>query len=120
MQVCLVLDTLYNIPSKVVHMPNLKNLIENKKTFINHFENCGSPVMMGGDKDCSSKCIVGVLCHEAEFYLLIVDPHFVGKAKKAEELIKKGYLYWKNVNDLNKDSFYNVCFPQTKFIIDNK
>lgn len=72
--------------------------------------------MMGGDKDCSSKGIVGVHQNEENTYLLIVDPHFVGKAKSTKQLIDTGYLYWKNIKDLDQHSFYNICFPQVRHV----
>lgn len=71
--------------------------------------------MMGGDKDCSSKCIVGLHIRNEDVYLLIVDPHFIGKAKSAEYLKNNNWVKWQNLNDFLDSSFYNLCFPQLKY-----
>ncbi|XP_066582896.1 probable Ufm1-specific protease 1 [Prorops nasuta] len=114
-EVCLVLEKLYNIPSKVIHVNigrTLKNYVHEIK---NHFERFRCPIMMGGDKDCSSKCIIGI--HFASdidnIYLLIVDPHFVGKALIKENL-HNNWVRWHNINEFLDSSFYNMCLPQVK------
>lgn len=88
------------------------NQIDNIKK---HFEEFGSPVMMGGDRDCSSKCIVGLHIGIGGVYLLIVDPHFVGKAKSAEQLSDDCWVKWQKLDDFVDSSFYNLCLPQLKY-----
>lgn len=71
-QVCLVLDNLYDIPCKILHVnkgDELKNIIDTLK---NHFQKFGSPVMMGGDIDCSSKGVMGIHVSDNDASLLIV------------------------------------------------
>lgn len=80
----------------------------------NHFKEFASPVMMGGDKDCSSKGIMGIHCGEKNIYLLVVDPHFVGRAKNAEKLANDCWLKWQNLTDFVDSSFYNLCLPQIR------
>lgn len=88
------------------------NQIDNIKK---HFKQFGSPIMMGGDKDCSSKCIAGLHVGIGGIYLLIVDPHFVGKAKSAEQLRNDCWVKWQKLDDFVDSSFYNFCLPQLKY-----
>ena len=59
---CLILDYLYDVPCKIIHAPALErngklhhSLFEHVDDVKNHFKKFGSPVMMGGDVDASSK-----------------------------------------------------------------
>lgn len=100
-----------------MHVPNGKALRDQVPVIRNHFEEFGSPIMMGGDRDCSSKCVVGI--HESieNTYLLIVDPHFVGKAKGTEQLENYQWVKWQNLDNFVDSSFYNLCLPQIKYIL---
>lgn len=111
-QVCLVLDERYGIPSKIIHVSSGKNLEEQVPILKKHFEQFGSPIMMGGDEDCSSKGIVGIHVGKENTYLLVVDPHFVGRARSPEQLQRSDWVKWQNLNDFIDSSFYNLCLPQ--------
>lgn len=111
----IVLNQLYETLSKIIHIPSGKGLIDQVDNIKRHLEQFGSPIMMGGDRDCSSKCIVGLHIGSGSIYLLIVDPHFVGKAKGAEHLRKDRWVKWQNLNDFVDSSFYNLCLPQLKY-----
>lgn len=110
-----VINQLYDVLSKIIHVSSGKGLIEQVDNIKRHLEQFGSPIMMGGDMDCSSKCIVGLHVGNGSVYLLIVDPHFVGKAKSAEHLKKDQWVKWQNLNDFIDSSFYNLCLPQLKY-----
>ncbi|XP_022049719.2 inactive Ufm1-specific protease 1 [Acanthochromis polyacanthus] len=111
----LVLDYFYDIPCKLVHVRG--GGIELEKVAVEelhqHFEKHGSPVMMGGDRDNSSKGILGVWTGDKGSYLLIVDPHYYGCELERMELQKRGWVAWKRVSSLDQSSFYNLCMPQT-------
>ncbi|KAI5636088.1 peptidase family c78 domain-containing protein [Phthorimaea operculella] len=113
-EVCLVIDKLYDIPCKILHVnkgDELKNIVETLKT---HFERFGSPVMMGGDIDCSSKGVMGIRTDGNNASLLIVDPHYVGREQTREFLHNKGWVKWQALKDFLDSSFYNLCLPQVK------
>ncbi|CAF4809613.1 unnamed protein product [Pieris macdunnoughi] len=113
-EVCLVIDRLYDIPCKIIHVnkkESLENIVEVLK---DHFIRFGSPVMMGGDVDCSSKGIMGIYVNGAESSLLIVDPHYVGKEQTNHFLQNKGWVKWQPLKDFLSSSFYNLCLPQTR------
>ncbi|XP_049877215.1 ufm1-specific protease 2 [Pectinophora gossypiella] len=113
-EVCLVIDKLFDIPCKMLHVnkgDELKNIVEQLKT---HFDKFGSPVMMGGDVDCSSKGVMGIRVDGNNASLLIVDPHYVGKEHTKEFLHHKGWIKWQPLNEFLTSSFYNLCLPQIK------
>ncbi|XP_014474432.1 PREDICTED: ufm1-specific protease 1 [Dinoponera quadriceps] len=119
-EVSVVLNQLYDILSKIIHVSSGRQLIDQVDNIKKHFEQFGSPIMMGGDKDCSSKCIVGLHAGSKGVYLLIVDPHFVGKAKNAGQLRNDRWVKWQNLNNFVDSSFYNLCLPQLKYRLCNK
>ncbi|KYQ51702.1 Ufm1-specific protease 1 [Trachymyrmex zeteki] len=114
-EVSIVLNQLYEALSKIIYVSSGKGLIDQVDKIKRHFEQFGSPIMMGGDKDCSSKCIVGLHVGKGGVYLLIVDPHFVGQAKNAKHLMNDQWVKWQNLDDFVDSSFYNLCLPQLKY-----
>lgn len=108
----MVLDELYKIVSKIIHIQSGKELINYVNVLKDHFEQKGCPIMMGGDRDCSSKGIVGIHFGEKEIYLLVVDPHFLGRAKSIDQLQNDHWIKWQNLKEFVDSSFYNLCLPQ--------
>lgn len=76
-----VLDSLYDIPSKILHLGKGEDLRGQLTTLAEHFRGKGSPVMMGGETDVSSKGIMGVCQGEREAYLLVVVSKGVNGSK---------------------------------------
>ena len=73
-EVCLIVDKIFDIPCKILHVPKGNLLADHLPTLIQHFEKFGSPIMMGGDIDASSKGIFGVAQDKNDsFYLLVID-----------------------------------------------
>ncbi|XP_072165068.1 ufm1-specific protease 1-like isoform X1 [Diadema setosum] len=110
-EVALCLDFFHDVAGKILHVKSgdeLKSLVPD---LLNHFETKGTPVMMGGDTDASSKGILGVCVGSEATYLLVLDPHFVGEASM-EELVQKKWVSWKRVDSFETSSFYNMCLPQ--------
>lgn len=60
------------MPSKIIHVKKGDALESVVESLCSHFEKFGSPVMMGGDVDCSSKGVVGVHSDGDNSELLIV------------------------------------------------
>ncbi|XP_026763477.2 uncharacterized protein LOC113521977 [Galleria mellonella] len=113
-EVCLVIDKLYDVPCKIVHVNKGDELQKIVEVLVTHFKTFGSPVMMGGDVDCSSKGIMGIRLGERDASLLIVDPHYVGREQTKEFLFNKGWVKWQPLQDFLSSSFYNLCLPQVK------
>ena len=73
LKICLVMDQLFEIPCKILHCPSGKDLITSVFPKLEqHFQNFACPVMMGGDRDASSKGILGTCISENEPHLLIL------------------------------------------------
>ncbi|XP_037832529.1 inactive Ufm1-specific protease 1 [Kryptolebias marmoratus] len=111
----LVLDSFCDVPCKVVHVRGGGAELEQVavEELHQHFDKHGSPAMMGGDRDSSSKGILGVCTGDKGSYLLIVDPHYYGCKVEKTELQRRGWVAWKRVSSLDQSSFYNLCLPQT-------
>lgn len=71
-QLCLVIDKLYDIPCKIVHVNKGKELNSIVQTLITHFSTFGSPIMMGGDIDASSKGVMGIRVGDDASLLIVV------------------------------------------------
>lgn len=111
----LVLDYFYGVPCKVVHIRGGGAELEQVAVteLHQHFEKHGSPVMMGGDRDNSSKGILGVCTGDKGSFLLVIDPHYCGCPLEKTELQSHRWVAWKKVSSLDRSSFYNLCMPQT-------
>ncbi|KAK2860328.1 hypothetical protein Q7C36_004494 [Tachysurus vachellii] len=113
-EAALVLDQMYDVPCRLVHVRSGTTELEQAAQDLHlHFLTHGSPVMMGGDRDNSSKCILGVCTGKEGSYLLIMDPHYYGSVLDKEFLQKNGWVAWRRVQSLDLSSFYNLCLPQT-------
>ena len=114
-EACLVLDYFYDVPCKMVHIRGGEAELEHVavEELHQHFEKHRSPVMMGGERDNSSKGILGVCTGDKGSYLLVVDPHYYGCQLEKTELQRRGWVEWKRVSSLDQTSFYNLCMPRT-------
>ncbi|XP_021208437.1 probable Ufm1-specific protease 1 [Bombyx mori] len=113
-EVCLVIDKLFDVPCKIIHInkgDDLKTIVD---ALVKHFIEYSSPVMMGGDVDCSSKGIMGIHIGDHGASLLVVDPHYVGKQPRKNYLQDHGWVKWQPLHDFLSSSFYNLCLPQVK------
>nr|XP_057924597.1 inactive Ufm1-specific protease 1 [Doryrhamphus excisus]XP_057924598.1 inactive Ufm1-specific protease 1 [Doryrhamphus excisus] len=111
----LVLDYFYNVSCKLVHVRGGGLELEDVavKALHQHLDKHRCPVMMGGDRDNSSKGIFGVCTGNSGSYLLVVDPHYYGGTLERAEAQRQGWAAWKSVSSLDQSSFYNLCLPQT-------
>ncbi|XP_067632974.1 probable Ufm1-specific protease 1 [Eurosta solidaginis] len=113
-EVFYVLDMLYDVVCKIIHIAYHEDLKRYASVLKKYFEDYGGLVMMGGDKDAGSKGVAGIHICGNQVYLLVIDPHFVGKLNSAEELVERGYIRWQHTSEFVDSSFYNLCLPQLK------
>ncbi|XP_002157577.1 ufm1-specific protease 1 [Hydra vulgaris] len=108
----LIIDTLYKISCKILHVSCGKELYKVIEILKDHFQNTGSPIMMGGDIDCGSKTILGICHKEDDWWLLVLDPHFSKmKVYNKKQLQDESCVYWKHLSTFDDSSFYNFCIP---------
>jgi len=107
----LTLDQLYQVACKIIHVQSGKNIVEQVDPLSRHFESIGSPLMMGGDTDASSKGILGICGNDSNTYLLVLDPHLSKPPCDAASVQMQGFCRWVSVNDFMDSSFYNFCLP---------
>ncbi|XP_064181687.1 inactive Ufm1-specific protease 1 [Anguilla rostrata] len=113
-EAALALDHLYDVPCKIVHArKGGSELAGVAEELHRHFQTQGCPVMMGGDRDNSSKGIVGVSTGARGSHLLVIDPHYRGPPLDRESAQRLRWVSWKKVESLDHSSFYNLCLPQT-------
>ena len=81
--------------------------------FKNHFQEIGSPIMIGGG--VLAYTLLGVIINEeqpekSEF--LILDPHYKGKEDlKNIQNPKNKAIYWSTYKIFKSNEFYNFCCP---------
>lgn len=127
-EAAIVIDSLFDIPCKVVHAAS-GQLNEHLETLNEHFKLNKSPIMMGGDIDNGSKCVLGIASTRENLddsdcvYFLVADPHCTRKSNEQddrfkERLIYEEFLAWKPIKLFQSSgSFYNFCLPQTKSLL---
>ncbi|XP_066265816.1 ufm1-specific protease 1-like [Branchiostoma lanceolatum] len=113
-EVGLCIDYFYDVPCRIVHINSGREIPDKIPELTEHFRSIGSPVMMGGDTDNSSKGIFGVCGAGNDAHLLIVDPHYHGTVQDPLALQQDGWVKWQHVREFKSDSFYNLCLPLYK------
>lgn len=99
---------------RILHIPKGKFGDDHIHAISNHFDFVGSPIMMGGCLDNSSKALLALCLHPpGAAAFLVCDPHLYLKDREPtmEEICEGGWLKWRNVDDLNETNFYNLCLP---------
>ncbi|KAA0193041.1 Ubiquitin-fold modifier-1 (Ufm1) specific protease (UfSP), partial [Fasciolopsis buskii] len=98
---------------RLLHVP--KGSFTGKQLDIlrNHFIDVGSPVMMGGCEDSSSKGVLAIRESLCKTELLICDPHLhnSGEEPSLQEVCSKGWIKWQDTTELREHAFYNLCLP---------
>ncbi|XP_037525538.1 inactive Ufm1-specific protease 1 isoform X2 [Rhipicephalus sanguineus] len=118
-EVFLCLDHFYQVPCRILHASTGGQVAHHIDTLLRHFEQQGSPVMMGGDSDASSKGVLGVCqTSSGESHLLVLDPHWYRNDAKhgllagaKAHLQQDGWISWRSLGSLMESSFYNLCLP---------
>ncbi|XP_031195559.1 ufm1-specific protease 2 isoform X2 [Mastomys coucha] len=110
-EVQLVLNQLIGVTSKILFVSQGSEMASQGRELANHFQNVGTPVMIGGG--VLAHTILGVAWNETtgQIKFLILDPHYTG-AEDLQVMLEKGWCGWKNPDFWNKDAYYNLCLPQ--------
>lgn len=109
-EVCYAMQKLVGIDSKILHVSKGSEMESRARELLMHFEQEGSPVMVGGG--VLAWTILGVVRNtktgKAKF--LILDPHYEGKDQLGT-IQGKGWVAWKSADVFVSSAFYNLCMP---------
>ncbi|CAL1405291.1 unnamed protein product [Linum trigynum] len=112
-----VLDKLLGVSCKIMNVRSGAELPEKCRELALHFENQGTPVMIGGG--VLAYTLLGVDYNEGtgDCAFLILDPHFTGNDEH-KKIVNGGWCGWKKAVDSKgknfflHDKFYNLLLPQ--------
>ncbi|CAN4087996.1 unnamed protein product [Withania somnifera] len=112
-----VLDKLIGASCKIINVRSGAELPEKCRELELHFENQGTPVMIGGG--VLAYTLLGVDYNDAtgDCAFLILDPHYTG-SDDIKKIVNGGWCGWKKAVDSNgkhfflHDKFYNLLLPQ--------
>ncbi|CAN1136560.1 Probable Ufm1-specific protease [Linum perenne] len=112
-----VLDKLLGVSCKIMNVRSGAELPEKCRELALHFENQGTPVMIGGG--VLAYTLLGVDYNEGtgDFAFLILDPHYTG-SDDHKKIVNGGWCGWKKAVDSKgknfflHDKFYNLLLPQ--------
>ncbi|XP_072391212.1 ufm1-specific protease 2 [Diabrotica undecimpunctata] len=109
-EVNFVLNTLLGVQNKIVYVSNGEDMASQGPELVNHFQNYGSPIMIGGG--VLAHTILGVDYNQqtGDIRFLILDPHYTG-GEDLHVIQNKGWCGWKNLSFWNKTAYYNMCLP---------
>ncbi|XP_021908845.1 probable Ufm1-specific protease [Carica papaya] len=112
-----VLDKLLGVSCKIMNVRSGSELPEKCRELSLHFENQGTPIMIGGG--VLAYTLLGVDFNETsgDCAFLILDPHYKG-TEDLKKIINGGWCGWKKAIDSSgksfflHDKFYNLLLPQ--------
>lgn len=112
-----VLDKLLGVSCKVINVRSGAELPEKCRELALHFENQGTPIMIGGG--VLAYTLLGVDYNESsgDCAFLILDPHYTGN-DDLKKIVNGGWCGWKKAVDSRgknfflHDKFYNLLLPQ--------
>ena len=119
LEVGYVLDDLLGVGSRVLDVASGPELADKARELARHFDEVGTPIMMGGG--CLAFTLLGVDYNEdsGEVAFLILDPHYTGDEDldiiQRTPVQLEGYKAtpcgWRRADTFAK-SFYNLCVPE--------
>ncbi|KAF9667963.1 hypothetical protein SADUNF_Sadunf15G0077600 [Salix dunnii] len=112
-----VLDKLLGVSCKIINVRSGAELPEKCRELALHFENQGTPIMIGGG--VLAYTLLGVDYNEVsgDCAFLILDPHYTGNDDH-KKIVNGGWCGWKKAVDSKgrnfflHDKFYNLLLPQ--------
>lgn len=110
-EVSIVLNELLGVESQILYVSSGSDLNSKGREIAHHFENNGSPIMIGGG--VYAYTILGIEYDRVigDCLFLILDPHYHGD-DDVKTIINKGWCEWKTAALFQKENFYNMCMPQ--------
>ena len=106
-----VLDELFGVSCKILTVQNGREDLPGKaRELAAHFDDVGTPVMMGGGQ--LAYTLLGVEYDErsGECAFLILDPHYTG-GEDVGKIVPR-WCGWKKAEEVFAKEFYNLLMPQ--------
>lgn len=105
-----------NIESRTLFVSEGRDVCMHSRTLASHFENEGTPVMIGGG--VLAYGLLGISWNEktGESKYLILDPHYTG-ADQLASVLKNQWCAWKSADIFLPDKYYNFCLPMRPKLI---
>jgi hypothetical protein len=109
-EVSMVLDAYLDVPCNMITCNQGVELADKGRELRKHFEEVGTPVMMGGG-ELAFTCI-GIDYNESlgQIKFLILDPHYTGKDDL--KAVQGRWVGWQSLDFFDQYAFYNLCCPQ--------
>ncbi|KAF0293927.1 Ufm1-specific protease 2 [Amphibalanus amphitrite] len=109
-EVSYCLQHLYGVESRILHVSSGADLGSKARALLRHFNDEGTPVMIGGG--VLAHTLLGVAFDEAsgEASFLVLDPHYTG-AENLTTIQNKGWCGWKDGQFWDQTAYYNLCMP---------
>ena len=107
-----VLDELFGVSCKILTVQNGREDLPGKaRELAAHFDDVGTPVMMGGGQ--LAYTLLGVEYDErsGECAFLILDPHYTG-GEDVGKIVPR-WCGWKKAEEVFAKEFYNLLMPQS-------
>ena len=104
------LDEKYGVQSKIMTVQSGFDLPQKGRELAKHFDEVGTPIMMGGGQ--LAYTLLGVEWCETsgECAFLILDPHYTG-GEDVKTIVPR-WCGWKKCEDVFVRQFYNLLMPQ--------
>ncbi|XP_044256013.1 ufm1-specific protease 2 [Tribolium madens] len=106
-----ILNTLLGVTCKILYVSSGEEMGSKGPELLSHFENHGSPVMIGGGVLAHTILGVDYNSQSGNLRFLILDPHYTG-SEDLYMIQNKGWCGWKSVDFWDKTAYYNMCLPQ--------
>lgn len=113
-EVNLVLNQCLKVESCIMHLTSGADLKTKARELLNHFDNVGTPIMIGGGVYAYTILGINYDYTSGDCKFLILDPHYKDK-DEINIIMNKGGIAWRTESIFDKGNFYNLCIPQIKF-----
>jgi len=125
MEVGFYIDQTLGVEWKNIRVDSGPDLAQKARELASHFDEHGSPVMMGGGTLAFT--LLGVDWNEqtGEVMFLILDPHYTGPEElkliqnkvSSMEGYKATACGWRAASTFSNETFYSLCLPQTPALL---
>ncbi len=115
----LLLDHYCGLASKIINFSSKDHLPTLAKQFCSHFDEHGSPIMIGGGVLALTCLGIDFDASNNEVSFLILDPHYVATGGKVrtdaksylQDALHHKAIGWKTANQVFQNNFYNCLLP---------